>query len=98
MRIGFRHSACALLPMSSVSAAWASESGVGFVAQGDIEYGGDDIVTVSFTDGTERILADGKMELLALANMHCERRSESTPVEQARGMLAGATRRAPCAR
>lgn len=28
------------------------------------------------------------MELLALANMHCERRTENTPIEQARGMLA----------
>lgn len=27
------------------------------------------------------------MELLALANMHCERRTENTPAEQARGML-----------
>jgi DNA-directed RNA polymerase specialized sigma24 family protein len=37
--------------------------------------------------GWYRQLPDGQMELLALANMHCERRSESTPVEQARGML-----------
>lgn len=38
--------------------------------------------------GWYRVLADGQMELLALANMHSERRFESTPVEQARGMLA----------
>lgn len=38
--------------------------------------------------GWYRMLTDGRMELLALANMHCERRPESTPVEQARGMLA----------
>lgn len=38
--------------------------------------------------GWYRQLADGRMELLALANMHCERRTESSPVEQARGMLA----------
>lgn len=38
--------------------------------------------------GWYRMLPDGRMELLALANMHCERRAESTPVEQARGMLA----------
>lgn len=37
--------------------------------------------------GWYRVLPDGRMELLALANMHCERRTESTPVEQARGML-----------
>jgi DNA-directed RNA polymerase specialized sigma24 family protein len=37
--------------------------------------------------GWYRLLPDGQMELLALANMHCERRSENTPVEQARGML-----------
>jgi DNA-directed RNA polymerase specialized sigma24 family protein len=37
--------------------------------------------------GWYRLLPDGQMELLALANMHCERRTESTPVEQARGML-----------
>jgi RNA polymerase sigma-70 factor (ECF subfamily) len=38
--------------------------------------------------GWYRLLPDGRMELLALANMHCERRAEKTPVEQARGMLA----------
>jgi DNA-directed RNA polymerase specialized sigma24 family protein len=38
--------------------------------------------------GWYRLLPDGQMELLALANMHCERRPENTPVEQARGMLA----------
>lgn len=37
--------------------------------------------------GWYRVLPDGQMELLALANMHCELRSEATPVEQARGML-----------
>lgn len=37
--------------------------------------------------GWYRMLPDGRMELLALANMHCERRSEGTPIEQARGML-----------
>jgi DNA-directed RNA polymerase specialized sigma24 family protein len=37
--------------------------------------------------GWYRVLPDGQMELLALANMHCERRTESTPVDQARGML-----------
>jgi DNA-directed RNA polymerase specialized sigma24 family protein len=37
--------------------------------------------------GWYRVLPDGQMELLALANMHCERRTENTPVEQARGML-----------
>jgi RNA polymerase sigma-70 factor, ECF subfamily len=38
--------------------------------------------------GWYRMLPDGQIELLALANMHCERRAENTPVEQARGMLA----------
>ena len=38
--------------------------------------------------GWYRLLADGQMELLALANMHCERRPENTAIEQARGMLA----------
>ena len=37
--------------------------------------------------GWYRLLPDGQMELLALANMHCERRPENTPIEQARGML-----------
>jgi len=37
--------------------------------------------------GWYRVLPDGRMELLALANMHCERRSEDSPVEQAQGML-----------
>jgi RNA polymerase sigma-70 factor, ECF subfamily len=38
--------------------------------------------------GWYRTLADGRLELLALANMQCERREENTPIEQARGMLA----------
>lgn len=38
--------------------------------------------------GWYRLLEDGRMELLALANVHCERRPENTAIEQARGMLA----------
>jgi hypothetical protein len=38
--------------------------------------------------GWYRLLPDGRMELLALANMRRERRLEHTPHEQARGMLA----------
>jgi len=38
--------------------------------------------------GWYRLLPDGQMELLALANMHCELRTENTPSEQARGMLS----------
>jgi RNA polymerase sigma-70 factor (ECF subfamily) len=38
--------------------------------------------------GWYRQLPDGRLELLALANMHSERRPEGTPIEQARGMLA----------
>lgn len=37
--------------------------------------------------GWYRLLPNGQMELLALANMHCERRTEATPAEQARAML-----------
>lgn len=37
--------------------------------------------------GWYRVLADGQMELFALANVHCELRPENTPIEQARGML-----------
>ena len=44
--------------------------------------------------GWYRVLADGQMELLALANIQSERRAESTPVEQARGMLADFVRTA----
>lgn len=44
--------------------------------------------------GWYRVLPDGKMELLAFANVHCERRTESTPVEQARGMLTDFVRAA----
>jgi RNA polymerase sigma-70 factor, ECF subfamily len=44
--------------------------------------------------GWYRQLPDGRLELLALANMHSERRSESTPIEQARGMLADFVRSA----
>jgi hypothetical protein len=48
--------------------------------------------------GWYRILPDGQMELLALANMIIDRRDEATPHEQARAMLAEfirATRRNP---
>lgn len=45
--------------------------------------------------GWYRLLPDGQMELLALANMHCERRAENTPIEQARGMLADFIRARP---
>lgn len=38
--------------------------------------------------GWYRLLADGRMELLAQANIHNEPRSQGTPIEQARGMLA----------
>ncbi len=44
--------------------------------------------------GWYRQLPDGRLELLALANMHSERRPEGTPVEQARGMLADFVRSA----
>lgn len=45
------------------------------------------LVDGSTYGGWYRVLSDGQMELLALANMHCERRHENTPIEQARGML-----------
>jgi len=38
--------------------------------------------------GWYRMLPDGQMELLALANVHSERRPEHKPIDQARGMLA----------
>lgn len=38
--------------------------------------------------GWYRVLPDGQMELLALANMRREFRPEGTATEQARGMLA----------
>jgi hypothetical protein len=44
--------------------------------------------------GWYRQLADGRLELLALAHIHSERRPEGTPVEQARGMLADFVRSA----
>jgi RNA polymerase sigma-70 factor, ECF subfamily len=44
--------------------------------------------------GWYRQLQDGRLELLALANMLLERRPEATPIEQARGMLADFVRSA----
>lgn len=60
--------------------------------QSDLQY-----VSIQLDGGTYggwyRLLPDGRMELLALANMHCERRCENTPAEQAQGMLADFVRR-----
>lgn len=44
--------------------------------------------------GWYRMLADGRMELLALANIQSERRPENTPIDQARAMLADFVRAA----
>jgi RNA polymerase sigma-70 factor (ECF subfamily) len=53
----------------------------------DLEYVSIQVESRTY-GGWYRLLPDGQMELLALANMHCERRPENTPLEQARGMLA----------
>jgi hypothetical protein len=44
--------------------------------------------------GWYRVLPNGQMELLALANMRVEPRTENTPLEQALGMLADFVRSA----
>jgi hypothetical protein len=42
--------------------AWAADSSArfGFLVEADIEYGGDDIITVSFTDGTDQDIKAGQ--------------------------------------
>lgn len=72
-------------PNSSAGAAPLEE--VKQSVHSDLEYVSIQVDARTY-GGWYRLLPDGQMELLALANMHCERRPENTPVEQARGMLA----------
>lgn len=68
-------------------AAPASLEGVKQSVQSDLQYVSIQVNEKTY-GGWYRVLPDGKMQLLAFANVHCQRRTESTPVEQARGMLA----------
>lgn len=77
----------------AASAGEASVEPVKASVQSDLEYVSIQLDGSTY-GGWYRVLPDGQMELLALANMHCERRSESTPAEQAQGMLADFIRRA----
>jgi len=59
--------ACSLLMATALPSAHAAPSaGWGFVLEGDAEYGGDDIATVSFTDGSDQDIKAGQGVTLAL--------------------------------
>lgn len=72
-------------PRSSSAAAPLDD--VRQTVQSDLEYVSLQMEGKTY-GGWYRTLPDGRMELLALANMHCERRAENSAVEQARAMLA----------
>lgn len=57
---------CSLLMLGGWSQAQAQDSGLGFVFEGDLEYGGDDVATVSFTDGTSQHVKLGQGATLAV--------------------------------
>ena len=44
--------ACFLLMFSCMPLAHAADAGLGFVFEADLEFGGDDLATLNFTDGS----------------------------------------------
>ena len=56
-------------------------------AQSDLQYVSLQIDGKTY-GGWYRVLGDGRLELLALSHVHREPRSDSAPIEQAKGMLA----------
>ncbi|MFC4310784.1 hypothetical protein ACFPN2_16945 [Steroidobacter flavus] len=58
---------CSLLMLGCLSQAHAADyTGFGFVFEGDLEYGGDDIATLSFVDGSSQDIKAGQGVSLAL--------------------------------
>ena len=58
--------ACSLLMLSCMPLAHAENDGWGFVLEADLEYGGDDLITVDFTDGSSQEIKAGQGVTLAL--------------------------------
>ena len=58
--------ACSLLMFSCMPLAHAAEDGLGFVFEADLEFGGDDLATLSFTDGSTQDVKAGQGVTLAL--------------------------------
>jgi hypothetical protein len=58
---------CSLLMLGGLSQAHAADStGFGFVFEGDLEYGGDEIATLEFDDGSSQDVKTGQGITLAL--------------------------------
>lgn len=58
--------ACSLLMLCCMPSAYAENDGLGFVFEADLEYGGDDLGTVDFTDGSSQDIKAGQGVTLAL--------------------------------
>jgi hypothetical protein len=60
--------ACSLLALSCMSTAHAEKDneGLGFAIEADLEYGGDDLATLEFTDGSSQDIKAGQGVTIAL--------------------------------
>jgi hypothetical protein len=67
----------ALASLLALSAGAANAEGLGFTFEADLEYGGDDLATVNFTDGSSQHVKAGQGVTLALGGHY--RASEASP-------------------
>jgi hypothetical protein len=58
--------ACSLLAVSCLSTAHAENEGLAFTIEADLEYGGDDLATLEFTDGSSQDIKAGQGVTVAL--------------------------------
>lgn len=67
-KVCLRALACAMLGALAGPAVAADDSGAkfGFLVGADLEYGGDDIITVSFTDGSDQDIKTGQGATLSV--------------------------------
>lgn len=76
-----RHALCALAALLFAPALFAADTTggaqLGFVFEADLEYGGDDIATVNFTDGSSQHVKAGQGLTLALGGHF--RAAETSP-------------------
>ena len=58
--------ACSLLAVSGMAHAEKDNEGLGFAIEADLEYGGDDLATLEFTDGSSQDIKAGQGVTIAL--------------------------------